>query len=559
MGYELGGRISWLMVHDSAALQATDRRRLAGSFLIFAGVGAIGTILMAWFTHRGIGLWEDSFDYVTSALSLAGTGRFGRVDGLGQFRPLTHFPPGYPAALALLHLSGPDIYVAARWMSCALFGATVGLIGVTALLLTGSVAWGLMASALVLTSEVIVGVHLWALSEPLYLFLSLLTLILLSAYLRSPWRQGLLWGAALACSLGLLTRFVGVSLLMACGLTLVTFPYAEVRRRLADGARLALVASLPTGAFLLRNLSLSGNPADLARLAWHLPSPAEWQEAARILLNWILPDFVVESLPGAAALAVAAVIVVAGLLTFAWWVGRKRRRPASATGAWAHLMPVYLAYGAAYVFTVLVTVIFVDRMTPLDSRILSPLYPLVVVLGIGLMAEAWMLGGAVPRWVIAAACVLLFTFQSARFRGLLLVLPADSRGFASNSWQNSETIQYVRRLPPVPIYSNEIQALYFLAGRNATFIPTPLNPATGELRPDYEASLASMRERLHSEGGALVLISPSELSPDEMSELVDGLVLEATFPDGVVYRSAAGGTRHQRDQFLMVGLLGTSW
>jgi hypothetical protein len=118
---------------------------------------------------------------------------------------------------------------------------------------------------------------------------------------------------------------------------------------------------------------------------------------------------------------------------------------------------------------------------------------------------------------------------------LLEVLPDDSRGFASNSWRTSETIAYVRGLPQAPIYSNEIQAIYFLTGRMATFIPTPLNPATGDPRTDYPEALARMRERLRTEGGALVLIDPSELSSDELSELTEGLRLVGEFSDGVAY------------------------
>jgi hypothetical protein len=45
-----------------------------------------------------------------------------------------------------------------------------------------------------------------------------------------------------------------------------------------------------------------------------------------------------------------------------------------------------------------------------------------------------------------------------------------------------------------------------------------------------------MRERLRSEGGALVLIDPSELSSEEVSELAEGLRLVGEFSDGIVYQ-----------------------
>jgi hypothetical protein len=88
-------------------------------------VAVAGAILMLIFTRRGIGLWEDSFDYITAAKSLVEQGRLGRMDGLGAFRPLTHFPPGYPALLAVLNAPGFEILGAARRLNTFLFGALI--------------------------------------------------------------------------------------------------------------------------------------------------------------------------------------------------------------------------------------------------------------------------------------------------------------------------------------------------------------------------------------------------------------------------------------------------
>jgi hypothetical protein len=503
---------------------------------VFVTLSVVGAILLLWFTNKGIGLWEDSFDYITSALTLAETGQLGRVDALGAFRPLTHFPPGYPATLALLDLFGVDVYIGARWLSSLLFGLTVGLLGITGFLLTGSIAWGIVASVLTITSEVVIGVHLWALSEPLYIFLSVLALVLVAAYLRSPRRMALLWAASLVTGLALLTRFVGVSVIGAGAVALVASPNAPLRKRATNAALFGIAGFVPLAAFLLRNFLISGNPADLSTPAWHFPSEAQWQEAARTLLNWALPDFVVESLGGDESLVAVAVIIGMGVIALALSTRLRFRPPPAGSGGWPGLMLIHITCGVAYALTVLMTVAVVHRITPLDDRILSPLYPTVVVVGIAVMAQLWSGGGTRAKAVVLAVCVLFAAFQVARFRGLLRTLPADSRGFASEAWRASETIAYVRALPPTLLYSNEIQALYFLTGRNAVFIPTRLNPATGEPREDYELSLARMRERLISEVGALVLIDPSELSSEEMNELVDGLALEAELSDGVVYR-----------------------
>jgi hypothetical protein len=434
-----------------------------------------------------------------------------------------------------MDLLGADVFVGARYFNAVLFGVTAGVVGLTILLLTGSIVAGLGAATLVLTSEVVIEVHLWALSEPLYLFTSLVALVLLAGYLRPPHRRALFWAAALAAGIALLVRFAGFSLILAGTLALVAFPQAALGRRLADGVSYGLVGVAPTGTFVLRNLLVSGNPnpADLPQPTWHLPPPPVWQEAARGLLNWALPDFLVESLPGSVALGLLLALIAAGGLAVAWSTRRVLQRN---PGGWSCLMLLHLCYGVAYALTVLVTVSLVQRVTPLDDRILSPLYPTAIILGSGMMFWLWGARGAVTKGALVATCVLLAVFQLARFRGLVHTLPSDSRGFASNSWRTSETIAYVRGLPQAPIYSNEIQAIYFLTGRMATFIPTPLNPATGEPRADYPVALARMRERLRSQGGALVLIDPSELSSEELSDLAEGLRLVGEFPDGVVYR-----------------------
>lgn len=78
--------------------------------------------------------------------------------------------------------------------------------------------------------------------------------------------------------------------------------------------------------------------------------------------------------------------------------------------------------------------------------------------------------------------------------------------------------------------------VFLLTGRMATFIPTSLNPATGEPRTDYPVALARMRERLRTDCGALVLVDPSVLSSEEVSEPAEGLRLVGEFSDGIVYQ-----------------------
>jgi hypothetical protein len=191
----------------------------------------------------------------------------------------------------------------------------------------------------------------------------------------------------------------------------------------------------------------------------------------------------------------------------------------------------------AYLLILVGTVMFLHRTTPLDNRLLSPLYLAGVIIATSLLAEAW--GRTRGRGLIpiAVVCVLVVGFSLFRFYGLIRVLPEDAKGFASNAWRQSETIAAVRDLPPLPLYSNEIQALYFLTGRTAIFVPTLINPATGQPRDDYATSLAEMRRMVaHGEAMLVLFASPEEiLQDDAMSDLTLGLPLIAQQADGAVF------------------------
>jgi hypothetical protein len=320
----------------------------------------------------------------------------------------------------------------------------------------------------------------------------------------------------------------------ACALVLLHDPRRS--RRWKDAALYLAISCLPTLGFMARNLALTGAPTDEVPVSWHSPPLVEWQKAARMVLNWGLPDVWVERLSGdssllvllAAGLAIAPGAIWVSRTLWRDWRGRVRAGPAVGL--------LFVIYGAVYLLVFMGTVLLVRRITPADNRILSPVFLALAFLLVAGLSLLWKRGSTGGRLLVVAASALIFGFQLWRLSGLLEVLPADARGFASEAWRESETIAYVRALPQTLIYSNEIQALYFLTGRNAVFIPTRLNPATGEPRQDFEVSLARMRERLILEEGALVLIDPSELSSEQMSELVEGLVLEAELSDGAVYR-----------------------
>ena len=151
--------------------------------LLLGTLAILGIILIKETTSHGAGLRPDSYTYLSAAEMIAEGRGYVRPSGPDGVRPVANFPPLYSCSLALIHKIGLDVYPSARVLSGILFGSTLMVIGVGILLATGSYVWSVYGMLLFLSSPVFIEWYSYALSEPLYLFLSLSAFILLSLYL----------------------------------------------------------------------------------------------------------------------------------------------------------------------------------------------------------------------------------------------------------------------------------------------------------------------------------------------------------------------------------------
>lgn len=510
----------------------SDYRKPAIVLFILA---VAGLVVIRWFTQNGISLWEDSFDYITAAFSLAEGQGYGRIDGYGAFRSLTHFPPAYPLALAGMEVIGVGVYAGARWLNAFLFGALIFGSGWLVFRLTRSSIWSIVCAGLVLVSETLIYAHLWALTEAFYLTLTVLCLLALGAYITKPdKRTPLLMGAA-AASLALLTRYAGVATVIAGVAALILLVYRPLRRRLVDAGLFLGVALAPTALFVLRNLSLAGTATDDPPPTWQPPLPEEWIETLRIVLAWFMPDVVMNNLSDTAIVAVAILSLVL-LVALLVWVLKLRGSKAPATDSESGpFLWILIIYTLAYLLVYPGALFWMERLFPADERLLTPIHWALLLLVPGLVGLAWRRSRRLAKTVLLIGFGALLAVQLLRARGLPTVYARQSLGFASDAWRESETIAAIDQFPNVLIYSNEIQSIYFLAERNAIFLPTPYNPATLVRRADYPAALEQMREKMQENDARLVIFRPQSLEPSYFQDLTQGLELGGQFSDGEWY------------------------
>lgn len=340
----------------------------------------------------------DSLSYYRAAMRLAAH--------MGYGTGYTWWPPLYPLALSPFAWFGVSPVVYATWLGWAAFAALVLLVLSMGKQATRS---GLMASALAVSvciSQAMQEIYSFTWSEALFLPLSVAAVCCWSRVVAgNPSRAAVLLSTLLAAAC-LLTRHVGVSLLLAMGASLLLTP----RLRFADKFRTALLlslATLPYAVWLLRTKLISGYFTGPRH-----PTAVGFAEntvrACDVIANWLVPHFYFIGTAGCWVVGGSLVLLCSALLFTS-------RMAASAPLAGANgnrldrgpVMWVAISYVFFYLAMLIVSASTYD-MDPILNRLMSPTYPFLMLLVFGTADEVGRRLQAAGRTVVLNGMRLLF-------------------------------------------------------------------------------------------------------------------------------------------------------
>lgn len=497
-----------------------------------------GVALAAFSTPKGLGLVNDSVAYINGARGLVEGSGYGRLAGDGTIKPITHFPPGFSVVLALFGLVGMDAIPAARIVNLGLFALNIVLIGLLAQRVTRSGWGGVLAAALFAFSDALLGVHAYALSEPLFLTLTMGSMLALlqAVELFPPRAYNAGWVMALIVSgdlagLAYLTRYVGLALLPV-GVLVLLLTAGAWKQRLQRAAIFLAGALLWILVWTVRNAALVGSATNRT-FGYHAVPLQNLLDGVRNLWAFVLPRRIplYDLLPPglwAALAGLALVLLAAGLV---WGLRRALRGKRDVLPAW--LVGLHLA---AYFAMIVLSMTFVDASTTFEDRILAPVFADgIILLAWGVVRSARRPQAAYRPVLIALAVLLALAFADDA-RKTALELRVDGQGFASSYWSNSEVMDEVRRLPEVTIYSNRISALTLLADRQAIALLGPIDPVTRGPRPNFERTQAIIRQAVLDGKAVLVVFATEELDGiDWFEALVTGVPVITDAQEGRIY------------------------
>jgi len=508
---------------------------------LWVGFGVV--FLLAFTLHAfsvgnwGVGVSHDSIFYLSSAEHfLDGQGFSSIVDG-GVVKPMIHFPPLYPVSLSLVGYFLKDFHLAANWIGTFFFAVNAVLVMALIRMGVKSLKIAFLGAVIAIISPIILGVHFEAMSEPIYLTFSFLSLGLLAQYQRDPKRKNF-FGAALCSAAAYLARYVGITVVITGMVSILLFFPGFWKRKIQKSALFGMIGIIPTLGWYIRNYYLTGSFTNRV-LAFHPITIEKIKEGLLTISGWILP----ETFP----LAFRILIVFLFFLFILYGIFMRRRNSQESgnrirAGGEDRLSSILLFYAGIYLLFLFLSLTFFDRSTRLYDRILIPFYTTLIILTfIGIYRFITFHTGkirtiAIPIFSLLFILVTVFYINQSWDR--IDTLRTEGIGFGSATWRQSEIVSRINRLGPEGIvYSNEAYALYYLTGFEVYSIPEKVDPVTAQVREDFQPSMEQMRERLALPGSALAVFHQGYLREEmpTLAEISKGLVIAHESRDGVIY------------------------
>lgn len=468
------------------------RRHITLLILAAAAGAGIGW----WCMSSGVGVSPDSVIYLSAADSLAaGAGlkpiAFHHSPNVPGGERLVVFPPVYPLLLSFSRLLTADQLSGARWLHLLLFAANIFLVGLIVYLATArSALASLVCILLFVSSRRILEIHTMAWSEPPFILFILLAVFLLMRHLATP-HYLLLVGASLSAGLAITTRYAGVTILPPMIITIFFLDHGPLKTRIRNCLMILGIGIFPLAVWLLRN-KLVADSATNRSLAFHPLKISEFNNIVNALLAFWMP------LSGNAFVKIVFLffgtcLVLIGIVLV---VKDRRREQSEKMNAGTQMfaavfITTYLLFLCAYNS-------LMDPAVDLSTRVLSPVYAPGIILVICVAYKLSRLGNPNTLWWgFLVLSSLLISVNAKHAISFAVERHNEGSGYGSRAWAGSKSIEYLQTSSEArTIYSNGIDAIYFLTRREALRIPAKVDATTGKSNSQFAQDINYVRNEL---------------------------------------------------------------
>jgi hypothetical protein len=494
-------------------------------------ISVLGIGIILYHTQNGPGLSSDSSIYIQGAQSIQQGHGFGSFLGYGVIRPITGFPPFFSFLLAITGLGNSDLIETGRWLNAILFGANIFLTGFLIQRCTQSFLASSLGALLFLSSENLINIHSWIMSEGLFIFLMLVMILLILLFFEENNRFYLV-ACGITLTLLILTRYIGLGFIAAIGLAILIFGRVNWKQCVINLTIFGTITFLPVIMWLIRNSRLSGDVAN--RTFGLFPITRSWIIAyANQWTTWLFPsEFNLSWRP---RLVLTFLLTVILLMGYFWYEYRVARTKNMMVLSIKSVLPgIVLMCIGTYLIIFICSIFFIGGgdLPYTAQRYLSPVLSLFIIFSICVVLSKNSFApfhNVVLVISLLYGSILLMFYAYGSFNFLINPKFGDF-GLMDTTHAWDTQIAALRKLDPNRlIFSNDPELFYLHTDRGAIQIPLP----GSEMNQRYLNSITSMQRSF--EDGALLVIYLERSNTTDLKTILDGLKPIESYQGLIVY------------------------
>jgi 4-amino-4-deoxy-L-arabinose transferase-like glycosyltransferase len=439
-------------------------------------------------TTWGAGLSTDSITYLEGARSIL---KSWNLDGIG-----THYPPLYFILIALTALITGDALEALRLLQLLTIALNFTLF--TLIVWKGThkaLLPTIICSLLFVTSQSVLYIHTMAWSEGLFCFFALLGFYFLANYLEHENnRFPTLALSAFFIGLAFITRYVGVALIVTGVITLALYVSGNKTKRITDCFYFSFLSSFPMLLWMGRNWFIS-NAATSRQLVVHPISIEKVQIGIQVLLSWL---FLPSNYP-----VILLLILLLIAITYVVSINNLDTNNINRT------FEIYFIFIFTYILFLLISISLFDAHTPLDVRILFPVYLSFLLCLVLLSHRVYHTKSIrIVSYLMIFVLFLLAYAQIGIQKEYLSYASTNGIGFSSKKWSQSDMLQWVKKLPQdTIIYTNGPDAIKIIANRSSKMVPHLVSPVDRTENKNIQSDINEMVSKISDNKGVIIYLN----------------------------------------------------
>jgi len=425
-----------------------ENNRIIYAFYFF--LACIGGYLAFHAMKWGPWAFSDSSAYVSAARNFASGNGFVIYQSTGRAKTLTEFPPFYSMLLGIFGGNKLDYISTIRWCNIFLFSSSIFLFSQILYSVTRKHYLSIIATLFFISSPQIVTTYTSAMSEPLFLFLLLLSLFLFKIlFQKDKTISPLLF--IIVSSLLPITRYAGALFVGIFGIGLfINSRKASFITRISRTFLYYLTAFVPVGFWgllLIYKFNKFGGKRFSLDITIFQNVVNSINEELKIIKLWI--PYVEMYLNTFIETLIISIVSVFLIILIGWTIKQTLfiKSENESNQKQFFLLMILLIFG--YVFFIAFTHSITIPQIDIINRMMIPIYPLCIIiffLSLDALINKIESRSFLSIFIIALSFIGL-RYNTLRTNSYIETMSNDGYGFTARAYQQSGLINEIKKIP----------------------------------------------------------------------------------------------------------------